>query len=64
MDDKDRQAKQREYQKAYHDKHRPYYTHKHLKESRASAYSRYSADVLMPIQDRIDKEGFINGTKC
>ena len=64
MDYKDRQAKQREYQKAYHDKHHPYYTHKYGNESRMSAYSRYAADVLIPIQNRIDTEGFINGTKC
>jgi hypothetical protein len=29
-----------------------------------SAYSRYAADVLIPIQEQINKGGFINGSKC
>lgn len=64
MTDKDKQAKKREYQRAYHDRHRTQYTHKHRNESRMSAYTEYAADVLIPIQNRIDTEGFINGTKC
>ena len=64
MTNKDKQARQREYQRTYRDKHRPQYTHKHNKESRSSSYSEYAADVLIPIQNKIDTEGFINGTKC
>ena len=64
MTNKDKQARQREYQRTYRDKHRPQYTHKHANEGRSSAYSRYNADVLIPIQNKIDTEGFINGTKC
>ena len=64
MNEKDRKAKNKEYQRKYNDKHRPQYTHKHAKESRQSAYSRYAADVLIPIQNKIDTEGFINGSKC
>ena len=64
MTDKDKQANNREYQKTYRDKHRPQYTHKHKNENRMSAYSRYNADVLIPLQDKINTEGFINGSKC
>lgn len=64
MTNKDKKAKDLEYQRKYNEKHRPTYTHKYRNESRMSAHIRYSSDVLIPIQDRIDKEGFINGTKC
>lgn len=64
MNDKDKQANQREYQRKYREKHRPQYTHKHYKEGRESAFSRYNADVLIPIQEQINKGGFINGSKC
>ena len=64
MTDKDKRARNTEYHREYNKKHRPQYTHVHRYESRMSAYSRYSADVLIPLQNRIDTEGFINGTKC
>lgn len=64
MTDKDKQAYNREYFKEYNKRHRPQYAHKQRNETLMSAYSRYNADVLIPIQNRIDTEGFINGTKC
>ena len=64
MNDKDKQAKQREYHRKYNANHRPNYTHKRKNESRMSAYSRYNADVLIPIQEQINKGGFIYGSKC
>jgi len=64
MNDKDKKEKNTEYRRNYNAKHRPIYTHKRKNESRMSAYSRYNADVLIPIQDKINTEGFINGSKC
>ena len=63
MDNKDKQEKQREYHRKYNANHRPQYTHKYSGERRQEAYARYYADVLMPLQNRIDTEGFINGSK-
>lgn len=64
MNDKDKQARDIEYHRKYNAIHRPQYTHKYNGESRMSAYSRYNVDVLIPIQEQINKGGFINGSKC
>lgn len=64
MNEKDKRASNLEYHRKYNATHRPYYTHKRKGELRREAYSRYAADVLIPIQNRIDTEGFINGSKC